>query len=83
MVPSKKWFAARVTAVTTLATMWATTGSWDQEETLAAIGIASAALIAWLLPNAGEEGEKGLTLLEVLVVLLIVLVILFLVGAVR
>jgi hypothetical protein len=58
MLPSRKWFAARVTALTGLAMMWATTGSWDLEETIAAITLVSAALLAWLLPNA-KDGEDG------------------------
>jgi hypothetical protein len=57
-MPSRKWFAARVTALTGLAMMWATTGSWDLEETIAAITLVSAALLAWLLPNA-KDGEDG------------------------
>lgn len=55
LMPSRKWFAARVVALTTLATTWATTGSWDREETLFTIGIASAALLSWLVPNKDEE----------------------------
>jgi hypothetical protein len=31
--------------------MWVTTGTWDQEETVMAITVVSAALIAWLTPN--------------------------------
>lgn len=50
-MPTRKWWAARVTAVTGLAAMWATTGSWDQEETVAAITLVSAALLSWLTPN--------------------------------
>ena len=50
-MPSRKWFAARVVAVTALAVMWATTGSWDLEETVAGIGIVSEGLLSWLVPN--------------------------------
>ena len=59
-MPSKKWIASRVTALTGLAIMWATTGAWDQEETIAAITLVSAALIAYLLPN-GDDGAAPAT----------------------
>lgn len=54
-MPSRKWFASRVVALTGLATMWATTGAWDLEETTMAITVVSAAALAWLLPNKEEE----------------------------
>lgn len=74
-MPTRKWWAAQVTAATALAIMWATTGSWDQEETISAIGLASQALLSWLVPNtpaAGVQGEQGLTLVEALIVLIVV-----------
>ena len=55
-MPSRKWFAARVTALAGLAVMWATTGTWDQEETIAAITLVSAGLVSWLTPNA-DDGD--------------------------
>jgi hypothetical protein len=51
-IPTRKWFATQVTALTALAIMAVTTGSWDQEETIAAIGIVSQALLAYLVPNS-------------------------------
>ena len=50
-MPSRKWFAARITAIAGLLTMWVTTGSWDQEETVAIITLISAGLISYLVPN--------------------------------
>lgn len=50
-MPSRKWFASRVTAVSGLLIMWATTGTWDTEETIALITLATAASLAWLIPN--------------------------------
>jgi hypothetical protein len=84
-VPSRKWFAARVVALTGLATLVATSGAWTREATIMAITLVSAAALAYLLPNdSGDgEGERGLTLVEVLLVLLIVIVVLILIGAVR
>jgi len=51
MTPSRKWYAARVVALTGLATLVATTG-WTLEATIATITLVSEAAIAWLLPNA-------------------------------
>jgi hypothetical protein len=50
-MPSRKWFAARVTALAGLATMIATTGGWDSEETVALITIVASAAVSWLTPN--------------------------------
>jgi hypothetical protein len=50
--PSRKWIARTIVALGGLATSWATTGSWDQEETVMAITVAVAAAVSYLLPNA-------------------------------
>ena len=81
-VPTRKWFVTQVTALAALATMYVTTGGWDQEETIAAIGIASQAAIAWLVPNQPLEGnDRGqanvVTLLIYLIVFLILIAVLF------
>jgi hypothetical protein len=55
-MPTRKWFASRVTALAALAVMWATTGAWDQEETIAAIGLVSAAALAYILKNDDTPG---------------------------
>jgi hypothetical protein len=55
-MPSKKWIASRVTALAGLATMWVTTGSWDQEESVAAIALVTAAIISYLIPNTDDGG---------------------------
>ena len=56
-MPTRKWWATQVTALTALALMWVTTGGWDQEETISLIGIVSQASLAWLIPN--KEGQSG------------------------
>ncbi len=86
--PSRKWFATQVTALTALALMYVTTGAWNQEETIAAIGIVSQAALSWLVPNdpdqlrrdaaAGERGQVNvLSLLVYFLVVVILLVLLF------
>lgn len=84
-MPSRKWFATQVTALSALAVMWATTGHWDQEETIAAIGIATQAGLGYLVPNeapvaaarkrATRKREAGLTFIEVVIVLLVLAVV--------
>lgn len=50
-LPTRKWMVARVTALAALAAMYLTTGSWDTEESIAAVGLVSEALISYLTPN--------------------------------
>ena len=62
-MPSRKWIVTQITAVGALLTMFVTTGSWDQEESVALIGLLTQALASYVLPNApekaGVEGQKG------------------------
>jgi hypothetical protein len=62
-VPSRKWLVTQITAVGALLTMFATTGSWDVEESVALIGLVTQALASYVLPNApdkaGVEGQPG------------------------
>jgi hypothetical protein len=58
MWPSRKWWAARITALTGLATLVATQGAWTQEATIMAITLVSAAALAWALPNNEEETKS-------------------------
>lgn len=55
-VPTQKWIVTQVTALAALATMWATTGSWDTEETIAAIGLVSQALAGYFKSNDDTPG---------------------------
>jgi hypothetical protein len=57
--PTRKWWATQVTALAALATMYFTTGGWDTEESVAAVGIAAQAAIAWLTPNAATLPQTG------------------------
>lgn len=79
--PTRKWWTTQVTALTALALMYVTTGSWNQEETVALIGIASQAALAWLVPNdepadretlkARVGGERGFATVEFIIGLLV------------
>jgi hypothetical protein len=58
-VPSRKWGASTVGALGTVLIMWATTGTWDQEETVASITLGVTAVTAYLLKNAsGDPNEQ-------------------------
>lgn len=62
LAPTRKWWATQVTALAALAVMYFTTGGWDTEESVAAVGIVSQGLVAWLVPNdptAGGVPPKG------------------------
>ena len=52
LFPSRKWFVSTVGGIGTVLIMWATTGTWDQEETVGAITLAVTAFSTWLIPNA-------------------------------
>lgn len=54
--PTRKWWATQVTAVAALAVMYFTTGGWDTEESVAAVGVISQALIGYLVPNDPTPG---------------------------
>ena len=62
-MPSRKWIVAQVTALGALLTMWTTTAGWDQEETVALIGLVVQAVSTFLIPNApdkaGVTGQGG------------------------
>lgn len=60
-VPSRKWAASTVGAIGTVLIMWATTGTWDQEETVASITLGVTAITAYLLKNAsGDPNEQDI-----------------------
>lgn len=54
-LPSRKWFARTATALGGLATTWATTDGWDEEETLFLITIIVGAIVSYVLPNNEES----------------------------
>ena len=56
LAPTRKWWATQVTALAALAVMYFTTGGWDTEESVAAVGVVSQALIGWLTPNSPDDG---------------------------
>jgi hypothetical protein len=59
--PTRKWFVAQVTALCGIAIMWATTGTWDTEETVAAITWFGQATATWLTPNLPTPGGVPLS----------------------
>jgi hypothetical protein len=59
LYPTRKWWATQITAVTTLATAWVTTGTWNKPLTLAAIGVVSQALVVYLVPNGEQVPRPG------------------------
>lgn len=54
-VPSRKWIVRTVTAVGGLLTTWATTGTWDTEETVFAITVVVGAFNSYVIPNETEN----------------------------
>lgn len=54
--PTNKWWAAQVVAAGALATMYFTTGGWDTEESVAAVGLVVGAATTYLIPNDSTPG---------------------------
>ena len=52
----RKWGARTITALSGVAIMYLTTGSWDQEESIALVTAVSAALVSLLVPPS--EGTR-------------------------
>jgi len=51
LYPTRKWWAAQISATTTLAVGWVNAGRWDKPLTIAAIGVVSQAAVTYLVPN--------------------------------
>jgi hypothetical protein len=49
--PTRKWWAAQITALTALVTAWVNAGTWNKPLTVAAIGLVSQGVIAYIVPN--------------------------------
>lgn len=50
----RKWGARTVTGLAGLLIMWSSTGSWDQEESIALITLVSGAIVSLLVPAKDE-----------------------------
>jgi hypothetical protein len=64
LYPTRKWWAAQITATTTLAVAWVDAGRWDKPLSIAAIGVVSQAAVTYLVPNsptppAGPRSRSG------------------------
>jgi hypothetical protein len=50
-MPTRKWIAARVTALAGIIILAITTNSWDQEEWIALVTFVSEGIVSYLTPN--------------------------------
>jgi hypothetical protein len=50
-VPTRKWFATQVTALTGFLTAWIVVGSWNQQLAIAAVALLGQAAVGYLVPN--------------------------------
>jgi hypothetical protein len=53
-MPTRKWMATQSTALATLAVSWVNAGTWNKPLSIAAIGVASQAVVGYLVPNADQ-----------------------------
>ena len=49
--PSRKWFAAQITAVATFLTAGVDAGDWNKTLSVAFIGLVAQALVTYVVPN--------------------------------
>jgi preprotein translocase subunit Sss1 len=54
-IPSRKWFAARVTAIGAMLVGWAEAGEWSTTLTIIGIGIVTEGAVSYLIPNRGSD----------------------------
>ncbi len=50
-LPTRKWWATQVTAVTGLLTSWIVVDEWNQQLSIAAVTLVGQALVGYLIPN--------------------------------
>ena len=60
-MPTRKWMVRTVIALGALATMYFATGSWDQEESIALVGLLVGAATSYLVPNSDETAPPPTT----------------------
>jgi len=49
-LPSRKWWATQVTALTGLITSWILVGAWNQQLSIAVVTLVGQALVGYLIP---------------------------------
>lgn len=54
-IPTRKWLAAQITALTAFVVAWVNLGSWDKTLSIALIGLISQALLSYLIPNVDQS----------------------------
>jgi hypothetical protein len=60
-MPTRKWMATQSTALATLAVSWVNAGTWNKPLSIAAIGVASQAVISYLVPNIDPAKGQATT----------------------
>lgn len=55
-MPTRKWFATQITAITALITSWILQGEWNKALTISVIGLLSQAAVGYLVSNADTPG---------------------------
>lgn len=54
-IPTRKWLATQVTAVTAFVVAWVNQGGWDKTLSIALIGLVSQAIFSYLVPNTDRS----------------------------
>lgn len=59
LIPTRKWIAARVTAIAGIVVLFITTDVWDDEEWIATVILISEGIVSYLLPNQETPSGDG------------------------
>jgi hypothetical protein len=57
-MPPRKWWAAEITALSTVAVAWVNAGAWNKTLTIGVIGVVTQAAVHYLVPN-GDTSSKS------------------------
>ncbi|GLZ13948.1 hypothetical protein Acsp04_41830 [Actinomadura sp. NBRC 104425] len=56
LLPTRKWWAALITALTAVVINWIQAGAFSKEILIALIGVVSQAAVSYLVPNESTPG---------------------------
>ena len=57
-LPTRKWWATQVTALSGLVTSWIVVGEWNQQLSIAVVALVGQAVVGYLVPNSAAVTEQ-------------------------
>ncbi len=53
-LPTRKWWATQITALSGLTTSWIVVGGWNQQLSIAVVALVGQAVVGYLVPNSSD-----------------------------